>query len=370
MTPSATDPTPRRRFLDYVRRVPGSRPVVSPFLPHAPVIESTLRYLGLPVEGDRLTDEVRLAQALDYEPMFMTDCPGLIFPWQEDAARSTENEAVLVIPTTDGEWVRRVPRSWSAWGGSDEGFAVQTEADHDRLAQVCAEITGREEAIRATFRDWRARVGEEGVIVIGHPHVTWLAYQIGQERAHYHYYDYPEAFTRSMEAIADAAEYVFGIAIEEGIDFMSESSAGLEFTSPALYDTQDLPYLQRLANWTHARGGLFWYHNCGMTRQLVLSGRLNRFDCDVFETLSPPPEGDHTDLAEARRHLDASICSKGNLSLVLLRDGSVDEVVAATHAMVDSVRGYCHIRSTADAVLTGTPPENMVAFVRTAREAE
>ncbi len=37
--------------------------------------------------------------------------------------------------------------------------------------------------------------------------------------------------------------------------------------------------------------------------------------------------------------------------------------------MVSAVRGYAHIHSTADAVLTGTPPENFVAFVRTAREA-
>ena len=55
---------------------------------------------------------------------------------------------------------------------------------------------------------------------------------------------------------------------------------------------------------------------------------------------------------------------------MLLRDGSVDEVEAATREMVRAVRGYHHIRSTADAVLTGTPPENMVAFVRAAREAE
>jgi uroporphyrinogen-III decarboxylase len=360
--------SPRQRFLDYVRRVPGARPIVSPFLPHTPVLEETLRYLGLPVTGDRIDDEIRLARALDYEPMFMTDCPGLIFPWREDQARSDEQWLTRVIHTRDGEWVRRVPRAWSAWGGDDAGFPVQTEADHAKLVQVCEEIGDREADIRAYFRQFRERVGEEGVIVIGHPHVTWLAYQIGQEMSHYHYSDYPEAYQRSMDAICKAALFIFDIAVQEGIDFMSESSAGLEFTSPRLFDVQDLPYLRALSDWTHAHGSLFWYHNCGLTRPLILSGRFNLFNADVIETVSPPPEGDNADLAETRRHLDSSICSKGNLSLILLRDGTVDEVVDATRQMVAAVRGWAHIHSTADAVLTNTPPENFIAFVRTARE--
>ena len=43
------------------------------------------------------------------------------------------------------------------------------------------------------------------MIVIGHPHVTWLAYQIGQENMVYHALDYPETFARSMEAVYQAA---------------------------------------------------------------------------------------------------------------------------------------------------------------------
>lgn len=361
-------PSPRQRFLDYVRRAPGARPVVSPFLPKPSVVEATLEYLGLPSDGDIIENEIRLARATDYEPMFMTDCPGLLFPWQEGPARSSDEELVSTIPTAQGEWVWRTRRSWSAWGGDDAGFPVQTEADHARIVEVCEGVAEREQAIRSYFRQWRARVGEEGVIVIGHPHVTWLAYQIGQRTSWYHWADYRAAYVRSMDAIAKAALVIFEIAMQEGVDFMSESSAGLEFTSPALYDSQDLPYLRQLADWTHAHSGLFWYHNCGLTRQLILAGRLNRFGADVFETLSPPPEGDNADLAESRHHLASSICSKGNLSLILLRDGTAEEVTEATRAMVRAVRGYVHIHSTADAVLDGTPPENLLAFLRTARE--
>jgi len=67
--------------------------------------------------------------------------------------------------------------------------------------------------------------------------------------------------------------------------------------------------------------------------------------------------------------LDPGICTKGNLSLGTLRDGTVADVVRETRAMVGAVRGFRHIHSTADGVLEGTPPENFVAFVRAATKA-
>jgi uroporphyrinogen-III decarboxylase len=170
-----------------------------------------------------------------------------------------------------------------------------------------------------------------------------------------------------MEAIHAAALVVFGIAHDEGVDFMSESCSGLEMSSPAQFDEVDLPYLVSLSDWTHARGGLFWYHNCGLTRRLILDGRFNAFHPDVLETVAPPPEGDN-DLAESRRALEARICTKGNLSLGLLRDGTPDEVERATRELVGAVSGWRHVISTADAVLPGTPPRNYLAFVRMARK--
>jgi len=358
----------RQRFLNYVRSVSGGRPVVSPFLPHPDVVRETLEFLGASAIGDDFVlNEIRLARALDYEPMFMTDCHGLIFPWVVDERCSDERWVVSVLNTHHGQWERRVSRALGEWG-DDSGFPVKTEEDHKILQQVCAEIGGREAEVRRYFRQWRERVGEEGVIVIGHPHITWLAFQIGQQNIIYHYLDYPEAYRRSTEAIYEAALFVFGIALEEGIDFMSESCYGMEMNSPARFDEQDLPYLQRLSDWTHEQGRLFWYHNCGMTRDLIRSGRFNIFHPDVLETVAPPPEGDN-DLGESRRFLDPAICTKGNLDLRILRDGSVADVVRETRSMVAAVRGYRHIHSTADAVLPGTPPENLVAFVHTAREA-
>jgi hypothetical protein len=360
--------TPRERFVAYVRGAPGARPVVSPFLPHRDVVAAALVHLELPCDvDDPVRNEARLARALDYEPMFMTDCSGLIFPWREEPDLSDGECIVSTIETRRGRWIRRVSRALGEWG-DDSGFPLKTEDDHAMLVQICEEVGARAGTIRGYFRDFRARVGEEGVIVIGHPHVSWLGYQASQQNLIFHLQDFPRTFRRSMDAIMEAALFVFGIALEEGIDFMSESCSGLEMTSPRDFDEVDLPVLVKLAEWTRERGGLFWYHNCGQTRELIRNGRFNRFLPDVLETIAPPPEGDN-DLAQSRRLLDARICTKGNLSLGTLRDGTVEDVVRETRAMVEAVRGFRHVHSTADGVLQGTPPENLVAFVRTARDA-
>ena len=360
--------TPRQRFLSCVRGEIGAWPAVSPFLPHPEVVVRTLTYLSLPSHGaDLVRNEIQLAKALEYEPMFMTDCSGLIFPWKEDPERSDREFTVSTIETRRGPWVRQVSRSLGQWG-DDSGFPVKTEDDHAMLMQVSSEIGDRADVIRRYFRDFRERVGEEGVIVVGHPHVSWLAYQASQQNLVFHLQDFPRTFRRSMDAIMEASLFVFGIAMEEGIDFMSESCSGLEMSSPRDFDEVDLPVLVKLADWTHERGGLFWYHNCGQTRELIRSGRFNRFSPDVLETIAPPPEGDN-DLGQSRRLLDPRICTKGNLSLGTLREGTVKDVVRETRAMVDAVRGFRHICSTADGVLQGTPPENLVAFVHAAAQA-
>jgi uroporphyrinogen-III decarboxylase len=340
---------------------------VSPFLPHPDVVSGTLRHLGLPATGDAVADEIRLARELDYEPMFMTDCPGLLFPWREDPRQSDADSVVSTLSAGGRTWRKRVSRRLGEWG-DESGFPVRTEADHELILAACADVPRRMAEIRDYFRVWRARVGDGGVIVIGHPHVTWLAYQASQRTLVYHLADHPDTFRRSMEAVCGAALRVFAIALEEGIDFMSESCSGLEMSSPAQFDEVDLPYLRRLSDWTHERGGSFWYHNCGLTRELIRTGRFDAFHPDVLETVAPPPEGDN-DLAESRRAMDPRVCTKGNLSLGLLRHGTPWEVERATRTLVEAVQGWRHVISTADAVLPGTPPENFVAFVRTAREA-
>jgi hypothetical protein len=359
--------SPRQRFLSYVKNPTTSRAVVSPFLPHPDVIRESLALLRLPVTDDPVRNEIRLSQELGYEPMFMTDCSALIFNWKIDESRSTPGTAFRTITTPKREWTWRSPRREIPW--SDEAACpVETIHDHDMLVSVCEQVSDREEEIRNYFRTWRQNVAEDGVIVIGHPHPSWLGSQINPTNIFYQWNDWQDVFVRSMDALYEASLFVMSIAIKEGIDFMSDSSYGLEMTSPELFAAMDLPYIQRFGEWTHRQNGLFWYHNCGFTSQFIKDGVFNTLGADVIETIAPPPEGDN-DLAESRSHVDRSICTKGNLNLRLLRDGSPAEIVKQVGKIVSDVRGYPHIVSTADGVLQGTKPENFVTFVSAAREA-
>jgi hypothetical protein len=359
--------SPRQQFLSYVRNPTASMPIVSPFLPHQDVIQGALQLLGLPVSGEAIRDEVALARELGYQPMFMTECSSLIFNWKTDELRSSQDLAFRVIHTHMGDWTWQAPRKEIPW--SDEADCpVKTVQDHAMLIAVCEQAAEREGDIREYYRTIRRNVGEDGVIVLGHPHPSWLGFQITPTNIFYQWNEFPDVFVRSMDALAEASLFVMSIAFSEGIDFMSDSSYGLEMTSPQLFMTMDLPYIQKFADWTHQRDGLFWYHNCGFTSQLIKEGIFNSLGADVIETIAPPPEGDNN-LAESRRHIDRRICTKGNLNLRLLRDGSPDEIRTQVQHIVSDVKGYSHIISTADAVLPGTKPENFVAFVTAARAA-
>ena len=228
--------------------------------------------------------------------------------------------------------MRKSPREDVPW--SDEsGCPVNTPHDHAMLVAVCEQVGEQERVIREYFRTWRERVGEDGVIVIGHPHPAWLGSQISPSNIFYQWNDHRDEYRAEHGCgVAGVALYVMSIALEEGIDFMSDSSYGLEMTSPALFAAMDLPYIRAFSTWTHEHGSLFWYHNCGFTRQLIADGTFNTLGVDVLETIAPPPEGDN-ELAEARRALDRRICSKGNLNLQILRDG-----VAGS----DQCRSGCH----------------------------
>jgi hypothetical protein len=357
----------RQRFLAYVRDPRSAPGVISPFLPHPDVVRETLAWCGLAGTGEAVADEIALSQHLGYEPMFMTECSGLIFNWRIDEARSSAGTCTRVIATPRGEWKWKSPRQEVPWS-DDAPLPVQTPEDHALLVAVCEQVSEQETAIREYFRQWRLRVGEGGVIVLGHPHPSWLGFQINPSNIFFHWNDLHDDYVRSMEAICRASLYVMSIALDEGIDFMSDSSYGLEMTSPALFAAMDLPYIRRFAAWTHDHGGLFWYHNCGFTRRLIREGVFNTLGADLIETIAPPPEGDN-DIAESRKVIDRRICTKGNLNLRLLRDGTPPEIASGVRAIARAVRGEAHVLSTADAVLQGTPPENFAAFIDSAHEA-
>jgi len=146
------------------------------------------------------------------------------------------------------------------------------------LIELCEHVSEKKREIHAFYREWREKVGDEGAIVIGHPLIPWLTGQVSQQDMVYVAADFPETYHACMEAILKAALMVFEMAMQEGVDFMSEGGYGLEMVSPRWYETYDLQYIQRLSGWTHEHRGLFWQHNCGRTRELIKRGFLTALE--------------------------------------------------------------------------------------------
>jgi uroporphyrinogen-III decarboxylase len=59
----------------------------------------------------------------------------------------------------------------------------------------------------------------------------------------------------------------------------------------------------------------------------------------------------------------------GNISCgKVLRLGSVNEVIRETKMCIDKTRGQRHIIGSSNSIISGTPPENVIAMFETARE--
>ncbi|HEX9972793.1 MAG TPA: hypothetical protein VGD14_12040, partial [bacterium] len=157
--------TPRQRFLSYVRNHQNSRSIVSPFLPNPGVIKATLQFFNMPLTGNDIQNEIQLAKHLDYEPMFMAELTNLIFNWQVDESCSNAEYELSVIQTSKGEWVRTFPRKEIQWN-DDVLCPVQTEKDHEFFVAVCEQVGDQAEKFRQYYRQFRQRVGEDGVIVL------------------------------------------------------------------------------------------------------------------------------------------------------------------------------------------------------------
>ena len=89
---------------------------------------------------------------------------------------------------------------------------------------------------------------------------------------------------------------------------------------------------------------------------------------DLFETMSAPPVGNVADLAEARRRLPPQMCTRGNIGLDVLLNGSVDDVKRETIRIIEATRGFKHMVAASDYLFYDIPLENARAVVEAAGE--
>ena len=161
---------------------------------------------------------------------------------------------------------------------------------------------------------------------------------------------------RDYELLADTAHECIGI---QG----NMASGGL--VGGDYFRKNIQPYEKRLIDAVKSRGKYTLYHNCGYARPLYENYR--ELGMTVWETISPPPQGDN-DIAEVKKLLGNDLVLSGNIDQIhFLKKAGRDEVRAATERLINTCKpGGKYLFAASDYLEPNTPLDNVKAMIDTA----
>jgi MtaA/CmuA family methyltransferase len=171
------------------------------------------------------------------------------------------------------------------------------------------------------------------------------------------------AFVNDLLDFAAAVAMRFADAqIEAGADTIGMSDAAASMIGPVYYRDFLFPRQRRVLTHIkqHHPGVLTRLHMCGQTQPLI--AQMKELPADIYELDFP------VDLARARADLGPNRVISGNVSTVTdLLTGSPDDVYRAAERC-HRASGRFHIVNSGCEVSPRTPPENLRALVRYAKE--
>jgi len=176
--------------------------------------------------------------------------------------------------------------------------------------------------------------------------------------------DYPEKFKALMDKILKLDLRLMDCCKKGGADFIFLGGPGAEMISPSYYEDYLVPYSEIVSAEAHARGLLVYTHICSPIEPMLTKGYYNRMGIDLFETLSAPPVGNIKSLTDALSKLDERICTRGNIGLDVLLNGTQEQVEESCYAILEQTRGRKHILAASDYLFYDIPKENVAAMCK------
>jgi len=177
--------------------------------------------------------------------------------------------------------------------------------------------------------------------------------------------DCPSLFRKLMDKIVILDEKLFDAVARGGADFIFLGAPGVEMISPTYYDDYIIPYSQQVSAKAHYHGLKVYSHICSPIEPFLSMGFYNRMGIDLFETLSPSPVGNIISLKDAMNKIDPGICTRGNLGLDILLNGTTEAVKEETQNIMEATQGRKHMVAASDYLFFQVPEEN----IRTMAEA-
>lgn len=178
----------------------------------------------------------------------------------------------------------------------------------------------------------------------------------------------PQSLRAACDVVRDVNIELIKEVFRCGADFIFLGGPGAELASPKIYEEYLIPDSQAIASVAHSCGGLIYSHICSPIEPFLSRGYYNQMGFDLFETLSPPPVGNVDNLTKARSILDRQICTRGNIGLDVLLNGTVEDIEKATIEVLEATRGSKHIVGASDCLFYDISLDNAKAVVRTVRE--
>jgi uroporphyrinogen-III decarboxylase len=222
--------------------------------------------------------------------------------------------------------------------------------------------------VRARVQRMKKAVGDDGIVGTWSPHGPFnncslitehtQLYSMFLTEPEYYHELITFAYERSLpyaQALDDAGVDVHCVGGNVPGGFLGKPS----------YDQYILPYEKKYIDFVQKNGTPAMYHNCGQIMNLVES--YKDLGVKIVEPFSPAPLGD-ANLAEAKRRSGGAYTMLAGIDQVnVLQNGSVDDVIKATEAvMLAGKPGGRFIMQPADFLEYGTPEKNVEAYVKTA----
>ena len=323
------------------------------------------------VSETTLDDTLSAVERFDILPLVLIDPGDLLadvdsLAWQETlrVEKPDRREIHSLLSTPVGELHRHaVEQPHEA--PFQTHYPVQ-DLDDLRVLEYCldAMIEAPGEAFTRNVRNAVAQIASRAAAC-----VQWAAqpYEMlcwpDTARTVYLAMDAPQQFRRLMEKIVRLDAKLIAAAAEAGADFLFLGGPGAEMVSPEYYRQFILPGSGEVSSMAHQAGLRVYSHICSPVEPMLTMGFYNEMGIDLFETLSPPPVGNVTDLGEACRQLDERICTRGNLGLDVLLHGRPEDVRDAARRIVEATRGRKHIVAASDYLFYDTPETNVQAMI-------
>ncbi len=178
----------------------------------------------------------------------------------------------------------------------------------------------------------------------------------------------PEFYHEFMSTLSTLMVKPYEILGETETDCLGVSGniANAAMVGPGFFDQYILPYEQQIVDTIRQTGKYSLYHNCGNAK--ILYPSYLKLGMDVWETVSPPPQGDN-DLAEAKAAVGDKLILSGNLDQIdFLKKASLEEIDEEVTRIIQTGKtNGRYIFAASDFLEKGTPLENIRQVVEVAK---